>query len=48
MAKLFIDNGNTDLARAKLRRPLATYPNDPAAGLAKKLLDSLPAAAPPG
>jgi hypothetical protein len=44
MAKLFIDNGNPDLARAKLRTLLATYPKDPTAGPAKKLLDSLPAA----
>lgn len=47
MAKLYIDNGKTDLARTKLQSILARYPNDPAAVPAKKLLDSLPPPASP-
>jgi hypothetical protein len=41
-AKLYIDNGNTERARIKLQTLLTSYPNDPAAIPAKKLLDSLP------
>jgi hypothetical protein len=42
MAKLYINDGNTELARTKLQTILASYPNDPAAVPAKKLLNSLP------
>lgn len=40
-AKLYLANGRKDLARAKLRDLIARHPNDPAAALAKKMLDDL-------
>jgi hypothetical protein len=42
LARLYIQNGNTELARTKLKAILTAYPKDPAAIEAKKLLDSLP------
>jgi len=42
MAKLYISNGDTELARSKLKAILSGFPKDPAAIAAKKLLDSLP------
>jgi hypothetical protein len=42
MAQLYINNGNTELARTKLQSILTSFPNDPAAIPARKLFDSLP------
>jgi TolA-binding protein len=47
MARLFIQNGNTERARTNLQAILAQYPHDPAATPAKKLLESLPPPPPP-
>jgi hypothetical protein len=42
MAKLYIQNGQTNLARTKLESILSAYPKDPSAVVAKKLLADLP------
>jgi hypothetical protein len=41
VAKILITNGQTDLARSKLRAIIAAYPDDPAAAKAKDLLQQL-------
>jgi hypothetical protein len=42
VAKLYIDNGQTNFARPKLETIIRKYPYDPAAVTAKQLLDQLP------
>jgi hypothetical protein len=42
MAKLYLTNGNTERARTNLQAIVGSYPHDPAATEAKKLLASLP------
>ena len=41
MAKLFVNNGELDLAREKLQAIISEYPGDPAASAARKLLDQI-------
>jgi hypothetical protein len=41
MAKLYISNGQTDLAQKKLQQIIDTYPNDPAAEKAKQMLGQM-------
>jgi hypothetical protein len=41
VAKIYIDNGQTDLARKKLQDIVQNYPNDPAAKEANQLLSQL-------
>lgn len=48
MARLYIDNGDTERGRGNLQTILSKYPGDPAAIPAKKLLDSLPPSGAPG
>jgi hypothetical protein len=44
LAKLYVQNGQPNLARPKLETILSAYPKDPSAVVAKQLLDQLPAA----
>jgi TolA-binding protein len=41
MAQIYISNGQTDTARAKLQQIIDTYPTDPAAEKAKQLLEQM-------
>jgi TolA-binding protein len=41
MAQLYINGGQTDLAKSKLQEILDTYPDDPLAPKAKTMLDQL-------
>ena len=43
MARLYVQNGQPNLARPKLEAILSAYPKDPSAAVAKQLLDQLPA-----
>jgi hypothetical protein len=42
VAKLYMDNGQTNLAKSKLQLIIDKYPDDPAAKTAKQWLDQLP------
>jgi hypothetical protein len=41
MAKLFMDNGHTELAKPKLQQLVDQYPSDPLAAEAKEMLDQI-------
>jgi len=41
MARLYIGNGQTELARGKLQQIIDNYPTDPAADTAKQLLSQM-------